>query len=82
MVAQAPAFRTFWGQRVWPAPILRLYAPFFVSGSLAFFTFSWAHTKMMNSPEDKWINIVNNVRDATERQKLKAAAGDYMESHK
>ncbi|KAI9099441.1 hypothetical protein DFS34DRAFT_617589 [Phlyctochytrium arcticum] len=75
-------FRTFLGQRVWPASILKVYAPFFVSGSFAFFLFSFAHTKMMDAPDSKWVNIVNNVRDQTERQQLKAAATEYYEQHK
>ncbi|TPX54784.1 hypothetical protein PhCBS80983_g05760 [Powellomyces hirtus] len=81
MVAQAPAYRTFLGQRVWPATLLKLYFPFFISGSMAFFLFSFAHTKMMSSSQDKWVNIVNNVRRDTERQKLKAAAGEYYQAH-
>ncbi|KAI8819818.1 uncharacterized protein EV422DRAFT_532374 [Fimicolochytrium jonesii] len=82
MVSQAPPYRTFFGQRVWPAPILKLYFPFFISGPLAFFLFSYAHTKMMGSASDKWVNIVNNVRNATEQQKLKQAAQQYAEAHK
>ncbi|KND02505.1 uncharacterized protein SPPG_09074 [Spizellomyces punctatus DAOM BR117] len=81
MAAAAP-YRTFLGQRVWPATILKLYFPFFISGSMAFFLFSFAHTKMMDSPSAKWENIVNNVRRDTARQKLKAAAGEYYEAHK
>ncbi|TPX71876.1 hypothetical protein SpCBS45565_g00807 [Spizellomyces sp. 'palustris'] len=57
MAAAAP-YRTFLGQRVWPATILKLYFPFFISGSMAFFLFSFAHTKMMDSPSAKWENIV------------------------
>ncbi|KAJ3054795.1 hypothetical protein HK097_000787 [Rhizophlyctis rosea] len=74
-------FKTLFGRRVWPANILRVYWPFYLSGTFTFFLFSYFHTKLMNSPEDKWINIVNNVRRDTERTKLKNAATQYFESH-
>ncbi|KAI9207557.1 uncharacterized protein BJ171DRAFT_493015 [Polychytrium aggregatum] len=48
MTAQ-PAFRTFLGQRVWPSPVLKLYFPFFISGSTAFFLFSAAHSALTNA---------------------------------
>ncbi|KAJ3172907.1 hypothetical protein HDU87_007743 [Geranomyces variabilis] len=77
----AAPYRTFLGQRVWPATILRLYFPFFISGSTAFFLFSAAHTAMIGSSQDKWVNIVNNVRKNTEQTQLKAAAQAYAEAH-
>ncbi|TPX45279.1 hypothetical protein SeMB42_g04069 [Synchytrium endobioticum] len=75
----APAYRTFLGQRVWPGSFLKVYYPFFISGSLAFFLFSFAHTKMMNNPTDKWMNIVKDVQDATEKQKLRNEATQWFE---
>ncbi|KAJ3086855.1 hypothetical protein HK102_012333 [Quaeritorhiza haematococci] len=76
----APAYRTFLGQRVWPVPILKLYWPFFISGSTAFFMFSWAHTKLMDDPTDKWVNIVENVNRDSALQKMKNEAAAWYEA--
>jgi hypothetical protein len=73
--------KTFLGRRVWPAPFLKLYFPFFLSGSTIFFLFSFAHTKMMDNPQDKWLNIVANVKQATADQVHKNAASAYLEEH-
>ncbi|KAJ3277804.1 hypothetical protein HK104_002966, partial [Borealophlyctis nickersoniae] len=53
-----PVYPTFFGRPVYPTPILKVYWPFFLSGTLAFFLGSWAHTKLTNAPDDKWLNIV------------------------
>ncbi|KAJ3039707.1 hypothetical protein HDV00_011939 [Rhizophlyctis rosea] len=79
--AQQLPYRTFFGRRVWPAPLLKLYWPFFISGSLTYFLIGYAHTKMMDAPDDKWALIVEKVDAAGAAQKLKAAASDYYEHH-
>ena len=43
-----PPPTTVFGLRVWPTPILKPLFPFMISGSLAFFLFSFVHTKMMD----------------------------------
>ncbi|TPX30737.1 hypothetical protein SmJEL517_g05781 [Synchytrium microbalum] len=75
----APAYRTFLGQRVWPGSFLKVYYPFFFSGAFAFFLFSFAHTKMMDNPTNKWMNIVKDVSDATGKQKLRNDATKWYE---
>ncbi|KAI8809934.1 hypothetical protein BJ742DRAFT_802974 [Cladochytrium replicatum] len=72
-------YKTFFGQRVWPAPILRLYYPFFFSGSLAYFGFAAAHFGMMNDPNDKWDKIVDNAKKSTEDNLAFNAASIWYE---
>lgn len=40
--------RTVFGWRWWPTPVLKPLLPFMMSGSLAYFLFSFVHTKMMD----------------------------------
>ena len=44
----AGEYKTFLGQRVYKAPFLKLYFPFFLSGATIYFLFAFAHTKMMD----------------------------------
>ncbi|KAJ3071159.1 hypothetical protein HDU98_005735 [Podochytrium sp. JEL0797] len=69
--------RTFLGMKVWPASMLKTYFPFLISGTTAYFMFNAAGTAMKNDPEDKWVKIVDNVRDASAQQKLKNEAADW-----
>ncbi|KAJ3376620.1 hypothetical protein HDU84_009682 [Entophlyctis sp. JEL0112] len=74
MSAAQPVIRTFLGFRVWPATILKPMFPFLISGTMSYFVFNWAGTKLKDDPEDKWANIVSNVTIATEKQALKNEA--------
>ncbi|KAJ3213430.1 hypothetical protein HDU67_002905 [Dinochytrium kinnereticum] len=60
--------------------MLKLYFPFMISGSTIFFLFSGAHTAMSNEAHDKWINIVNNVKDNSKYQVLKNQASAWYEA--
>ncbi len=90
-MSTAAPFKTFLGHRVYQAPFLKLYFPFFLSGATIYFLFAFAHTKMMDrnlfssthlaDPQDKWLNIVDNVKKATAQQKLKNEALEYMDKH-
>ncbi|KAJ3226003.1 hypothetical protein HDU81_007548 [Chytriomyces hyalinus] len=69
--------RTFLGQRVWPTSMLKPYFPFIISGTTAYFLFNWVAVKLKDDPTDKWTEIVNIVRDASETQKVKNEAADW-----
>ncbi|KAI8922776.1 hypothetical protein BC831DRAFT_474303 [Entophlyctis helioformis] len=74
----APAYPTLFGKRIWPTTFLKFYFPFFMVGSTMYFLVAKAHTAMTNAADDKWVNIVSNVEEATARQKLKADAEAYL----
>ncbi|KAJ3415510.1 hypothetical protein HDV05_004712 [Chytridiales sp. JEL 0842] len=76
------ATRTFLGFKVWPANILKVYWPFMVSGSLAYFLFGSAATAMLNEPTSKWANISNNVKEESKKQVLKTEAANWLEEEK
>ncbi|KAJ3149891.1 hypothetical protein HK101_001999 [Irineochytrium annulatum] len=58
---------------------LKLYWPFMISGSTAFFLFSSAQVAMQNDPHDKWVNLTRNVDEAAKAQVLKAEAATWYE---
>lgn len=78
----SPAFRTFLGRRVWPGTYLKLYFPFIISSSTVFFLFGNVVTKLTDAPDDKWVNLVENVEASGRRQKLKSEAEEYFKSLK
>ncbi|KAJ3377310.1 hypothetical protein HDU92_008441, partial [Lobulomyces angularis] len=78
--ASKPAFRTFFGERVWSVPILRVYFPFFLSGTTSFFLFSYVHVLFSNDANDQWNKIVDNGNYSTAVQKLKNEASAYYEA--
>lgn len=75
------ALKTLFGQRVWTSSYLKLYFPFIITGTTAFFLFGSAHTALSNAPDDKWNRIVQNGEEASKRQALKSAALAWSEKH-
>ncbi|TPX64527.1 hypothetical protein SpCBS45565_g05809 [Spizellomyces sp. 'palustris'] len=57
MPQEAPYY-SWLGMRVYRVPLLKLYFPFYISGSLTFFLVAYLHAKMMSHPTGKWENIV------------------------
>ncbi|KAJ3105284.1 hypothetical protein HDU96_008646 [Phlyctochytrium bullatum] len=66
--------------RVWPATFLKLYFPFMISGSTIYFLFGAAHIGLMNDANDKWVNIVKNVKEASKKQVFKNEAANWYEA--
>ncbi|KAI8848327.1 hypothetical protein BC829DRAFT_394202 [Chytridium lagenaria] len=52
----------------------------FMGFSTIYFLFSGAHTAMRNESHDKWINIVNNVREGSKVQVEKNLASAWYEA--
>ncbi len=63
--------------RYYSAPLLKIYWPFMLSGTTAFFLFSAAHTAMTNDPNDKWNRIVLDVKTSSAEYKVKAQAIEW-----
>ncbi|KAL2913460.1 hypothetical protein HK105_207072 [Polyrhizophydium stewartii] len=71
-------YPTLFGARVWPTNFLKLWFPFFMTGSTAYFGVAYIHTKLMDAPDDKWVNIVKNVQDSTEAQNVRKEVETYL----
>ncbi|KAH6565993.1 hypothetical protein BASA50_005287 [Batrachochytrium salamandrivorans] len=74
----AASYPTLLGMKIYKTNFLKLYFPFFMSGSTAYFGIAYVHTKLSNAPDNKWVDIVQNVENANVQQTLRSDATEYL----
>ncbi|KAJ1568629.1 hypothetical protein HK405_015831, partial [Cladochytrium tenue] len=77
MSSSPAAFRTFLGYRVYQTPMLKPYFPFMITGVTIYFLFSAAHIAMMNNAQNKFENLVSDVKKQADASVEKNKASEW-----